>query len=80
MMLGMMAQRRPGRPANREYVSPREAAEMMTAAGYEISGQTVARECTRGGIKHMTTPGGHVRILKTTVEEYLQGKLYNLDT
>jgi len=53
---------------------------MMTAAGYEISGQTVARECTRGGIKHMTTPGGHVRILKTTVEEYLQGKLYNLDT
>ena len=68
-----MAPRKRGRPATDEYVSPREAAEIMTAAGYPVSGRTVARMCARHEIASVRPGAGRYhKILRTTVDDFLR--------
>jgi excisionase family DNA binding protein len=62
--------RKRGRPTSSEYLSPREAAEMLTAGGFPVSARTVARMVDRGEIAAVR-PGRYRRILKTTVEDFL---------
>ena len=74
-----MTARKRGRPASAEYLSPRQAAEAMTAAGLPVSARTVARWIDDGrlpGIRPGSRAGSHRRVLRTTVEDFL---LKNID-
>lgn len=69
-----MTPRKRGRPGKDEYLSPREAAEIMTASGYPVSGRTVARMLDAGTLAGLRV-GTHRRILRTTVDDYLSEHL-----
>jgi predicted site-specific integrase-resolvase len=71
-----------GRPPNDEYMSPREAAEWLTAHGYPggISGRTVTRYCKSEQIAAKKTPGGWYRIRRSVVEDFLRTVLDTRDT
>ena len=68
------------RPRSSEYLSPAQAADLLTQRGYPISAQTLRRLCAAGKLEHVTTPGGQHRIRKVTVEQFLSSKLYKPST
>lgn len=55
------------------FLTAREAAEHLTAAGLPITKETVQRWCRKGEITAVTLPGGHYRISVEEVDKILAG-------
>jgi excisionase family DNA binding protein len=49
-------------PQETGFLTPRQAAERLTAAGLSVTGPTVQRWCRKNLIPRTETPGGHYRI------------------
>ena len=59
------------RPRSSDYLSPRAAAEYLSARGYPLGRATVAKLCDNGTLPHVKTPGGERRIRTAALDLFL---------
>jgi excisionase family DNA binding protein len=63
-----------GRPPKSDYVTLREAAELL-----EVSARTIQRMMDRGQLAFRRTPGGTRRVRRSSLEEYVATTVDNGD-